>query len=107
MSFVDVQSTNPPMGSQAASEDVNWGLDLTAQLGGGTPTIVTSALTLVPSGATVALSDSPGVVVNTVSQRIRAGVLSVGSTYQLTVHFTPSGTSNVLEVYTVIFCNKA
>lgn len=107
MSFVDVQSTNPPMGSQAASEDLNWGLDLTAQLSGGSPTNVVAVLTSVPTGMVVSLSDGPGTVGNVVSQRIRAGVLAVGSTYQLTIHFQPSGGSNTLEVYLTIFCNRA
>ena len=90
-----IESTNPAGVQQATVEDITWGVDTTALLSGvQTPTAYTATLTN-PSGGTVTLTDAATVSGNVVSQRIRAGVLTAGGDYTLTVTFTPSGTTNV------------
>ena len=89
-----IQATVPAAVQQASVEDITWGVDVTALLSGSqTPTAYTATLTT-STGATVTLADVPTVSGNIIEQRIRAGVLSPGGQYTLTVLFTPSGTTN-------------
>jgi hypothetical protein len=105
-----VEATTPSGGNQASVEDITRGIDMTALLTGG-QTVTNAAATLTgPNGNTITLTDSPTVVGNIVSQRIRAGVLahSAGpvssSTYTLTVTFTPSTSTNVFAAVFLLYC---
>ena len=93
-----IQDTNPSSVEQASTEDITWGVDVSALLSGDeTPGGATAALTS-PTGRVITLADSATVSGNIIEQRIRASVLTKTSQnpYILVVTFTPSGTSNVL-----------
>lgn len=90
-------STSPAVGYQDPSEDLTWGIDCTLLLTGAqTVTAQTVALTTIPEGTPITLTDAATVAGNVVTQRVRAGLLQPGSRYLLTAHITPSGTTNIV-----------
>lgn len=90
-------ATVPAVGYQDPTEDLTWGIDCTALL---TPpqTVTNPTVTLAtdPGGTTVTLADTATVNGNVITQRVRAGTLNPGGRYLLTVHLTPSGTTNIV-----------
>ena len=97
-------NTYPRQVEQGSVEDLTWGIDFTNQLvSPQTPTEVTVTLTS-PNGVPVTLEDTAYVNGNVVQQRIRPGVLTGGSLYQLAATMTPNGTTNILAAILQIYC---
>lgn len=95
--------TLPRTVEQVAVEDIVYGIDCTALLSGTqTVTVVTSTLT--DNKVNVTLTDTAGVTGNVVTQRIRAGTLIAGNTYQWQITINPSGTTNILASALQITC---
>lgn len=102
---VSLLETDPELVEQGSNEDIVWGIDVAKQLS-GVQTITAVVTTLTTSGTPVVLADVPSVNGTRINQRIRAG-LTPGKVYRLTVRFTPSGTTNILESRLKIRCPSA
>lgn len=99
-------TTNPSSVEFGAQEQWAPGIDCTAALSNypnSTPTQATVVFTDTASGATVSLPDAPSVSGNVVSQRIAKDHVTAGHTYQLTLTFVPSTSTDVLETVLQVY----
>lgn len=99
--------TTPAALSQSAlGEDFVYGFNCAPAISGvETPTVMTMTFVqiLPPLLTVVTLADSPIVVGNVVTQRIRSAVLSAGFAYELRLLWQPSGTTNeFLDILTIV-----
>lgn len=101
-------ATNPSSVVHGAAEDAAVAVDMTdllASLGilipPSSPTAILTDNNL--GGQPVTLADTPTVSSNTISQRIRANVLTAGHTYTLQLIFE-AGSPTVLETVTTVVC---
>lgn len=100
--------TDPPLKNQFSGEDHTWRIDCSALLGDGqTVTSPTAALTSLgdDTATPVSLADTPGIVGGfIVTQRIRSGVLTARTSYQLLVNVGVSGTTDTFDEILNINC---
>lgn len=109
MSFVSTPSqlsTVPASLTFGAGETWSPGVDVTEYLAaypqGTTVTSPSASLVRLPYGTPVTLATGVVLVGNVILQKITSSEVSAGGEYQLTVKFTPSGTTDVLEAILLI-----
>lgn len=96
------QITIPPVLEQASMEDITYGIDCTALLGG--QTIDTFTVALSQKSTPITLEDSPTASGNLIAIRIRAAVLTTGGEYQLLVTVNPTASTNIFACVLQITC---
>jgi hypothetical protein len=99
-------TTVPASITFGAAEQWTVGIDCTQQLSaytsGTAPTSPAVVLADARTGAVVTLPDAPSVTGNIVSQHIAKSHVTAGRLYQLTLTYTPSGTTDVLEAILIV-----
>jgi hypothetical protein len=97
-------STSPAGITQATTEEIPWGIDMTAALPqGGSVTGPSCTLFDQTTGKSVTLTDNPSVTGNVVTQIIRGSTLAANHVYLLTCTFTAAA-NTVLSTVTNITC---
>lgn len=114
MSFINFpQATSPAIGSQASTEALTWGIQVTALTGSSEPTIVSATLTNAANGQPVTLADAavtyqdPDTMIWYVNQTIPAGTLKPGSNtsaskYDLNIIVSPSDAVDGVPAYLTV-----
>lgn len=100
-------ATIPATVTQASSEDITWGNDVSAQLVDGqtvTLPVVTITDLSVRGQPQLGFTYGPSVTGTVISQRIPEGMLTALHNYRLVWGFTPSGTTDIRESATGVIC---
>jgi hypothetical protein len=92
-------ATNPATVSQGTTENVYWAIDMTAALpAGGTVTAPATVFTDLNSGTVIALTDSPTVSGNVVTQRVTGNKLTANHLYEMAVTYTAAANVTLTSI---------
>jgi len=92
-------ATNPATVTQGTTENVFWGIDMTAALpAGGTVTSPTTVFTDLATGSVITLTDAPTVSGNVVTQRVTGNKLTANHLYEMAVTYTAAANVNLTSI---------